>query len=226
MAIRIEQNIFKTIVQMTREMDKAEQMKQAKTRLFDTVQQAVKDANEWHEVLTYEEDQECEQQHIDLEPEHPYIESISIRIRHWVQEQRLEVSTRIATTQYDEVFYEEKDYHYVGSLRKGMTQVESAVVENLTTVLDTAERYVIALAKVAPLIRSEIERLLEFVNTEAKKPKSAPQWVDGVMRVGSISYRENRIPEWLFTDLLEHHNVSIEQVYSVANQHYPAIYIS
>jgi K+-sensing histidine kinase KdpD len=143
MAIRIEQNIFKTIVQMSREMDRAEQMNQAKTRLLNQVQQAFKDAK----ALTYDEDEECELQHVDLrEPEHPYIESIIIVIRHWVAEQRLEVGT-LTTTQYDEEFCEEMDYHYVGSLGEGMTQVESAVVENLTTIVEKKERYVIALAK-------------------------------------------------------------------------------
>ena len=200
---RMEQSIFTNIVQMANEMNKAEQLKQANTRLFDQVKQAFKDAHEWDEVLTYN-DEECEQHIIDLDAEHPLVNCFTVRIRHWVEQALIEVDTDIhMNTDYDDHFYQESGYYY-DTFDSGMEDIETALVKQLTALIDSSDAFMIAVAKVAPIIRQEIDRLLTHVNRLAYCPERPPMpTIDGVTRVGSICYRKNVIRRWMFDPFLE-----------------------
>lgn len=199
-AIRIEQNIFQSIVQMANEMNKAEQLKQANTRLFDQVKQAFKDAHEWDEVLTYN-DEECEQHIIDLDAEHPLVNCFTVRIRHWVEQALIEVDTDIhMINDYDDHFYQESGYYY-DTFDSGMDQVQSALVKQLTALIDSSDAFMIAVAKVAPIIRQEIDRLLALVNAQTLRPD--PVTINGMTTAGSIHYKPNYLHGWLFDSFLQ-----------------------
>lgn len=202
---RMEQSIFTNIVKMTNEMNKAEQMKQANTRLFDQVKQAFKDIHEW----TEEEDGDgllYEEATIDLNAEeHPHVNCYTVCIKHYEDEQRFEVDTDIhMNNDYDDHFYDESSYYYDGTFQSGMDQVQSALVKQLTALIDSSDAFMIAVAKVAPIIRQEIDRLLTHVNRLAYCPERPPMpTIDGVTRVGSICYRKDTLRGWMFDPFLE-----------------------
>ena len=217
--IRIEQNIFQTIVQMANEMNKAEQMKQSTNLLIDQVKQAFKDVHEWDEVLTFD-GEECEQHTIDTDTEHPYINCFTVRIRHWVAEEHLEVDTHIhMVNDYDDHFYNESSYYYDGRFQSGMDQVQSALVKQLTALIDSADAFMTAVAKVAPIIRQEIDRLLTHVNSLAYCPRGPPVVVDGNTMAGSIRYRKDTIRSWMFDPFLEENpTITANHIRQVLNE--------
>jgi hypothetical protein len=221
-AIRIEQNIFKSIVQMANEMNKAEQMKQANTRLFDKVNRAFKDLHEWTEDEDEDEDDQIyEEASIDMDAQHPYVNCLTVYIKHYRDEQRFEVDTHIhMNNDYDDHFYDESSYYYDGTFQSGMEQVQSALVKQLTTLIDSADAFMAAVAKVAPIIRQEIDRLLTHVNRLAYCPQRPPVVnEDGSQMAGSICYRKDVIRKWMFDSFLdENPTITDEHINQVARE--------
>ena len=226
-ATRIEQNIFKNIVQMANEMNKAEQKKQAKTRLFDQVKQAFKDAHvPWEEVDTYDDDEECVEHEIEIDVEHPYITYLGVNMARWTHPEQdyIRAEVTIHTIYRDEEVAIEGEFHLDDGFEECMNKIESYVLEETATIIDTVDVKYASLMKTSPAIRSEIDRLLKMVNIQVEQQEQE-QLSSG--RAGSIHYRKNCLHKWLFDQFFTvNPHISWDDVSIILDKSYPDILIS
>ena len=219
-AIRIEQNIFKSIVQMANEMNKADHM----NRLFDQIKEAFKDAHdedEWSHVETFEEDGECRQYSFDLDSEHPHINCFSIRIRHWYDEERLEVDADVVTTYNSDNYPYEKDYYHEGDLSSSLEDVQDDFIKHIIKQINQTDLKMAAVMKVAPIITAEIDRLLAVVNAKAEEGTIRPNLSQYDTMCGSIHYRKNRLYDWMFDSFLEENpHITTDDINTVLDKSY------
>jgi len=220
---RIGDGVFRTIVEMAYEMDKAEKI----TRFTNQINEAFQEA-EWDDVLTLD-DSECEQTIIynDGIINHPYIFDFSIRIKHLIDYKQFIVDTHINGS-HDSIdfIYDDEVIHNEGDFSSAMEDIKDTLIGRLLEVIERVSAKVDALEALTPIIHRQIDGLLTHVNKQAYCPQRPPIVINGNQMVGSIRYRKNHLSEWMFDSLLEDNpSISMADIYYVQKTSYPNVSI-
>jgi hypothetical protein len=226
----MEQAIFRTIIEMANEMEKAEQKKQANTRLFDQVKEAFQNALvPWEEVDTYTDEEECVEHDIEIDVEHPYITYLSVNMERWTPDAHLDyivVRVNINTIYSREEVDHTLEFYLDDGFEQGMIEIEAYVAFHTHHLLDSVDKKYTALMKASPVIRSEIDRLLKIVNIQVEQQEQQQQERLSSGRAGSIHYRKDVLQKWFFDQFFTvNPHISWDDVSIILDKSYPDIII-